>query len=138
MACLEYFARFFSISPTWSIFCCWIKKIVLQGVYSRNFKELTSLPKMLFLRNLPLFFFKLFFHLSIYIWNPFKTSYISFLQSHAFNLPNLIQHSNIFYTITWEISISSNQPNHPNSNERNQTPCDYESRFVRYNMDKQK
>ena len=42
LACLKYFARFFSISPTCSIFCCWIKKIVLQGVYRRIFKELTS------------------------------------------------------------------------------------------------
>lgn len=32
----------------------------MQGVYSRNFKELTSLPKMLFLRNLPLFFLNFF------------------------------------------------------------------------------
>ena len=60
MACLKYFARFFSISPTCSIFWCWIKKIVSHGVYSRIFKELTSLPKMLFLRNLPLFFLNFF------------------------------------------------------------------------------
>ena len=32
----------------------------MQGVYSRIFKELTSLPKMLFLRNLPLFFLNFF------------------------------------------------------------------------------
>ena len=56
----EIFCKVFFYISNMLNFLMLNKEIVLQGVYSRISKELTSLPKMLFLRNLPLFFLNFF------------------------------------------------------------------------------